>query len=41
MKPNRQQILLALLAVIAVIQVGDWALNTMIQGPLQLRRART
>ena len=41
MKPNRQQILLALLAVIAVIQVGDWVLNTMIQGPLQLRLART
>lgn len=41
MKPNRQQVLLALLAVIAVIQVGDWVLNTMIQGPLQLRRART
>jgi Tfp pilus assembly protein PilO len=33
--------LLALLAVIAVIQVGDWVLNTMIQGPLQLRLART
>ncbi|MCX7398583.1 MAG: hypothetical protein NT138_13015 [Planctomycetales bacterium] len=41
MKPNRQQVLLALLAVIAVIQVGDWVLSTMIQGPLQLRRART
>lgn len=41
MKPNRQQVLLGLLAVIAVIQVGDWVLNTMIQGPLQLRRART
>lgn len=41
MKPNRQQVLLALLAIIAVIQVGDWVLNTMIQGPLQLRRART
>ena len=41
MKPNRQQILLALLAIIAVVQVGDWVLNTMIQGPLQLRQART
>lgn len=41
MKPNRQQVLLALLAIIAIVQVGDWVLNTMIQGPLQLRRART
>ncbi len=41
MKPNRQQVLLAVLAVIAVIRVGDWVLNTLIQGPLQLRRSRT
>ncbi len=41
MKPTRRQLLLAVLAVIAVIQVGDWVLNTMIQGPLQARRAKT
>ena len=40
MKPTRRQMLLAVLAVIAVFQVGDWVLNTMIQGPLQARRAK-
>jgi Tfp pilus assembly protein PilO len=41
MKPTRQQLLLAVLALIAIVQMGDWVLNTMIQGPLQLRRDRT
>ncbi len=41
MKPNRQRILLAMLALMAVVQAGDWVLNTMIQGPLQLRRGKT
>lgn len=41
MKLTRQQILLALLGVIAVVQAGDWILNHLIQGPLQARRART
>ena len=40
MKPTRRQMLLAVLAVIAVFQVGDWVLNTMIQEPLQARRAK-
>ncbi len=40
MKPTRRQLLLAVLAVIAVFQVGDWVLNTMIQGPIQARRAK-
>lgn len=38
---NRQQILLSLLALIALFQIGDWVLNSLIQGPLQTRRART
>ena len=41
MKPTRRQLLLAILTVIAVIQVGDWVLKTMIQGPLKARRAKT
>jgi len=41
MKPTRQQLLLSVLALIAVVQIGDWVLNTMIQGPLQLRQDRT
>lgn len=41
MKLTRQQLLLALLAMIGVVRIGDWALNTLIQGPLQARRART
>ncbi|MCA9008260.1 MAG: hypothetical protein KDB01_00865 [Planctomycetaceae bacterium] len=40
MKPTRNQILLAILAVVAALQIGDWVLNTMIQGPLLARRAR-
>jgi len=40
MKPTRRQLLLAVLAVIAVFQVGDWVLNTLIQGPIQARRAK-
>ncbi len=38
---NRQHLLLGLLAVIALVRVGDWVLASMIQGPLQERRART
>lgn len=41
MKLTRQQVLLSLLLVIAAVQVGDWGLNTLIQGPLQERRAKT
>lgn len=41
MKINRQHALLAILAVIGVVQIGDWVLNTAIHGPLQLRRAKT
>ena len=41
MKPNRQQLLLAVLAIIGIVQLGDWVLNTMIQGPLLASRART
>lgn len=41
MKLNRQQVLLSLLVLIAAVQVGDWGLNTLIQGPLQERRAKT
>ena len=41
MKLTRQQLLLAALALVGVVQAGDWVLNTMIQGPLQVRRART
>ena len=41
MKLNRQQVLLSLLVIIAAVQVGDWGLNTLIQGPLQERRAKT
>ena len=41
MKPNRQQVLLAVLATIGIVQLGDWVLNTMIQGPLMASRART
>jgi hypothetical protein len=40
MKPTRQQILLGVLALFAVVQAGDWVLNTMIQGPLQARQAK-
>ncbi len=41
MKLTRQQVLLSLLLMIAAVQVGDWGLNTLIQGPLQERRAKT
>jgi Tfp pilus assembly protein PilO len=41
MKPDRKQILLALLAVIGIVRVGDWVLTSMIQEPLQQSRART
>ncbi len=41
MKLTRQQVLLSLLLLIAAVQVGDWVLNTLIQGPLQERRAKT
>lgn len=41
MKLSRQQMLLSLLVIIAAVQVGDWGLNTLIQGPLQERRAKT
>jgi hypothetical protein len=39
--PSRQQLLLGALALIAVLNMGDWVLNSMIQGPLKERRART
>lgn len=41
MKLTRQQVLLSLLLVIAAVQVGDWGLNSLIQGPMQERRAKT
>jgi len=41
MKFTRQQILLGMLGLIAVLQLGDWVLNSLIQGPLQVRRAKT
>jgi hypothetical protein len=41
MKLNRQQVLLAILILIALIQAGDWLINSAIQGPLQERRAKT
>jgi len=40
MKLTRQQMLLGVLALFAVVQGGDWVLNTMIQGPLQARQAK-
>jgi len=41
MKFNRQQILLAVLVLFVVANVGDWALSSMVQGPLEERRSRT
>lgn len=41
MKLTRQQVLLSLLMLIGAIRVGDWVLNTLIQAPLQERRAKT
>lgn len=40
MKLNRQQLLLIVLAGFGVLRAGDWALTTMIQGPLDQRRNR-
>lgn len=37
---NRQHILLGVLAIFGLLNVGDWVLNTAIQGPLQERRDR-
>jgi hypothetical protein len=41
MRFTRQQILLAMLGLIAVMQLGDWVLNSLIQGPMQVRKAKT
>ncbi len=41
MKLTRQQLLLGLLLLIGVVRVGDWVLQSLIQGPLQERQART
>ena len=41
MNISRQHLLLGLLAIIGFLQVGDWVLSSMIQGPLRERRART
>ncbi len=41
MKLNRQQVLLIVLAGFGVLSAGDWVLTTMIQGPLDKRKART
>ncbi len=38
MKLTRQQILLGFLALMGIFQVGDYVLNTMIQGPLERLR---
>lgn len=38
MKLNRKQILLGFLALMGIFQVGDYVLNTMIQGPLDKLR---
>ncbi|MFK7819224.1 MAG: hypothetical protein AB8G99_10930 [Planctomycetaceae bacterium] len=40
MKFNRQHILLGVLGVIGLANVGDWVLNSAIQGPLKERRDR-
>ena len=37
---NRQHLLLGVLAIFGLLNVGDWVLNTAIQGPLQDRRDR-
>jgi len=36
-KPNRQQLLLGLLALVGLARVGDWMLTALISGPLQTR----
>lgn len=41
MKLTRQQLLLGLLILIGIVRAGDWILQSVIQGPLQERRART
>ncbi len=40
MKPNRQQILLGFLALMGILRLGDYVLNTMIQGPLDKLRTQ-
>ena len=40
MKLTRQQLLLGVLIVIGVVRVGDWILQSLIEGPLQERRAK-
>lgn len=40
MKFTRQQLLLGVLGLIGLANVGDWVLNSVIQGPLQERRDR-
>ncbi len=40
MKINRQYLLLGLLALMALANVADWAVTSLLQGPLQERRAR-
>ena len=39
-KPNRQHVLLGLLALVGVARVGDWMLTAVISGPLQARTAQ-
>ncbi|MEY3228738.1 MAG: hypothetical protein RLZZ536_3357 [Planctomycetota bacterium] len=41
MKLTRQQLLLGVLILIGIVRVGDWVLQSLIQGPLQERKART
>ncbi|MCA9109351.1 MAG: hypothetical protein KDA52_05360 [Planctomycetaceae bacterium] len=41
MKFNRQQVLLIVLAGFGLLRAGDWALTTLIQGPLDQRKAKT
>lgn len=41
MKLTRQQVMLAVLVVVALANVGDRVVTSMIQGPLQQRRDRT
>ncbi|MFM7921449.1 MAG: hypothetical protein ACKPJJ_14605, partial [Planctomycetaceae bacterium] len=41
MKLTRQQLLPGLLILIGIVRAGDWILQSVIQGPLQERRART
>ena len=41
MKLTRQHLLLGVLIAIGAVSAGDWLLKSMIQGPLDERRART